>query len=73
MSVLDVLGQDRPVWCTRGGVQPVVRDGRSIGQDFGGRRGQAEKDGGAAGCGIGHVGRHRDTARFADEDGRYLV
>jgi hypothetical protein len=47
MSLLDVLGQDRPVWRTGGGLQPVICDGGGVGQDLGGGRSQAEEDGGA--------------------------
>jgi hypothetical protein len=54
MSLLDLLGQDRPMRCERGCVQPVLRDGRGIGQDFGGRRGEIEEDGSTQGGCIGY-------------------
>jgi hypothetical protein len=54
MSLLDLLGQDRPMRRERGCVQPVLRDGRGIGQDSGGRRGEIEEDGSAEGGCIGY-------------------
>lgn len=54
MSLPDLLGQDRSMRRERGCLQPVIRYGRGIGQDFGGRRGEIEEDGSAEGGCIGY-------------------
>ena len=61
MSLPHMFCQDRTVRRARGGIQLVLRDGRSICQDLRGGRGEAEEDGSATGCCIAEDERVRSV------------